>query len=90
MREKQDIGLSGFGEKEVKGVKYTPVSHARETRKWQHESLESRCGKDYKFSFRDNELNMVHIHMTEDSWNCNILELRRDVRAGETILRVFV
>ena len=84
--------MTGFVEKEVEGVKYareTYASYVRETRKWQHENLDSRGGKDYKISFRDNELSMVNIYMTEDR-NCNILELRRGVRAGETTLRIFM
>ena len=61
--------MPGFVEKEVKGVKYareTYASYARETRKWQPENLESRGGKDYKISFRDNDWRMVNINMTED------------------------
>lgn len=61
--------MTRFVEKEVKGVKYareTYASYARETRKWQHENLERRGGKDYQISFRDNELSMVYIYMTEE------------------------
>ena len=85
--------MTGFVEKEVEGVKYareTYASYVRETRKWQHENLDSRGGKDYKISFRDNELSMVNIYMTEDR-NCNILELRRGVRGwGNNFKNLYV
>ena len=52
--------------------------------------MDSRGGKDYKISFRDNELSMVNIYMTEDR-NCNILELRRGVRGwGNNFKNLYV
>lgn len=40
-------------------------------------------GGDQQFNFGDNEFNMFQVHMTEGSWNCNLLKLRRDAGAWE-------